>query len=65
LSDDPPQPADPDPWIIEGVSGTAVARAEHEAARRGMTLAHWLEDAIEHALLTEKSAPGAPPEATD
>jgi hypothetical protein len=59
--DDPPlEPLDLTPWIIEGVSEAAIARAEFEASRRGLLLAEWIEEVIERALIDEKSGGSAP-----
>lgn len=59
MSDDNTLPADPfghQPWIVDGVSDEAIAKAEFECKRRGLTLAEWVEEAIERALLEEKSS---------
>jgi len=42
-------------WVIEGVSEAAIQWAESEAARRELTLAEWIEEAIERALVAEKA----------
>lgn len=54
-----------DPWIIDGVSDIAIARAESEARRRGLLLVEWLEEAIERALIEEKSGHPLPPSPPD
>lgn len=53
------RPLDLEPWLVEGVSEAAIARAESEARRRGLLLAEWIEEAIERALIEEKNGRSA------
>ena len=56
-----PSRADTHTWVIEGVSDAAITWAESEATRRELTLAEWLEEAIERAMISEKAARAATP----
>lgn len=61
MSEFDPTRADTHTWVIEGISDAAVAWAESEAARRDLSLAEWVEEAIERAMVSERAAEAAPP----
>jgi hypothetical protein len=45
-------------WQLDGVSDEAIAWAESEAARCGLSLAEWVAEAIEGALIASQSGNG-------
>ena len=55
---DPSNFATTEPWQLDDISDEAIAWAEGEATRRGLTLAKWVEEAIEGALIAGKSGSG-------
>lgn len=52
-------------WSIDGISDEAVTWAESEAARRELTLAEWVEEVIERALVQEKAGGNGPTPGAD
>lgn len=55
---DPSKFSATEPWLLDDISDEAIAWAEGEATRRGLTLAEWIEEAIEGALVAGKSGHG-------